>query len=254
MIETEQINPSNETQQTNLAQQYVEQPQQARPNNIYPELMDKYKNTPAGKYINVDELAKGYNSLVSYLGSKEGASAGTVAENIIYNGKYQDNQDIKNYYIEQAKETGLNQQQFDKYVENHEAFMDSYEEGEQEEAAATQARYWDSSLQYFGRDIEAIADAADFVIERKIPEYTNGEITTEQIMHFMDAHGIAAHPIMLTMLNMIYDAYTEGKAGVPGNLQAPGYYNNPEYSKIINDQYNPQRNDLLLALYNKYNR
>jgi hypothetical protein len=253
MIENEQNGQSSVTPETESNEyQYVDQPQQTEQKPVQNiNFADKYRNTPAGKYNDIDELAKGYNSLVQYIGSKEKGD-NSLPESYVYNGIYQDSEDILGFYEQEAREIGLNQEQFDKLVGHYESFIDSYESGIEEAANGVQAQYWDDCVSYFGQDMQTVANNADYVIENKIPQYTNGRITTEAIVDFFDRHGIASHPITLTLLDMIAEAYKEGRIGAPSSMTSSRNSSNTTISKIIRDKNNPERNEILMNLYKSY--
>lgn len=257
--ETANINESNTVQQENTAYQ----PQQEYPSYTVLDLIGKeFEGTKAADFDRLEDLAKGYNNLVSLMGSRIdkltpqqreifkqelGGSISSVPENPSdyqitskYDGIGEEYHDI---LCQAAQNIGLSQEQAPQFAELIDGFVDGYQQSLENQAEEVKQGYIEESRNYFGSNLDTVLDSATYATEKVIPYVTGME--SGAFLDLIERHGLAGHPAMLSLLAELGELYQSGRSQVPNGSYTNSGMNRQSYSsqeamKILANPQHPQ--------------
>lgn len=253
---------TNETYTTQEENNYQPQ-QQEYPSYTVLDLIGKeFEGTKAANFDRLEDLAKGYNNLVSLMGSridkltpqqKEifrqelGGSISSVPQDAAeyqITSKYDSiGEDYHNILCQAAQNIGLSQEQAPGFAELIDGFVDGYQQSLENQAEEVKQGYIEESRNYFGGNLDMVLDSATYATEKVIPYVTGMEAGA--FLDLIERHGLAGHPAMLSLLAELGELYQSGRSQVPNGSYTNGGMSRQSYSsheamKILANPQHPQ--------------
>lgn len=269
---TEEMINEEYTQSTNY-QNTGYQSAQEQPSYTVLDLIGKeFEGTKAADFDKLEDLAKGYNNLVSLMGrrienltpqQKEifrqefGNTISNIPQNYSeyqieskYDGIGEDYHDI---LCQAAHNIGLTQEQAPQFAELIDGFVDGYQQSLENEAQQVQQGYIEDSRNYFGENLDTVLDSATYATEKVIPYVTGME--SGAFLDLIERHGLAGHPAMLSLLAELGELYQSGRSNVPNGTytnsgMGRSIYSSRDAMKILANHQHPQYKEYYNGLCN----